>query len=38
MKQAAILVLIAAALAGCGTVEGIGEDLAGASRSVQGWF
>jgi len=26
------------ALAGCNTVAGVGEDVAGGARTVQGWF
>jgi len=25
-------------LAGCGTVEGVGKDISGASRGVRSWF
>ncbi|MBO6867743.1 MAG: entericidin EcnA/B family protein [Pseudomonadota bacterium] len=25
-------------LASCGTIEGAGEDISSASRTVQGWF
>lgn len=39
MKKTLILFLISAAtLVGCGTVNGIGEDISGAARRVQGWF
>lgn len=38
MKSIALLIVFAAALSACGTVEGIGNDLASASRGVQGWF
>ncbi|WP_338548144.1 entericidin EcnA/B family protein [Roseovarius phycicola] len=37
MKKIALLALMAA-LAGCGTVEGIGRDLSSASRGVQNLF
>ena len=35
----AILVAAATlALAGCNTVAGVGEDVSGGARTVQGWF
>lgn len=37
MKHLAILGLLAV-LAGCGTIEGVGEDVSAASRTVQSWF
>ncbi|MFE3835699.1 hypothetical protein [Pseudogemmobacter sonorensis] len=27
-----------AALAGCNTVAGVGDDVSGGARTVQGWF
>ncbi|MCB1399056.1 MAG: entericidin [Rhodobacteraceae bacterium] len=33
-----ILVAMIAALAGCNTVAGVGEDVTGGARSVQSWF
>jgi predicted small secreted protein len=33
-----IVVLLALALAGCNTVAGVGEDVTGSARTVQGWF
>jgi predicted small secreted protein len=33
-----ILVAVIAALAGCNTVAGVGEDVSGGARSVQSWF
>lgn len=30
--------LLLAALAGCGTIEGIGQDISSGARTVQGWF
>ena len=30
--------LMAALLAGCNTVAGVGEDVTGGARTVQGWF
>ena len=34
------LALLAAALmlAGCNTIAGVGEDVSGGARTVQGWF
>lgn len=34
------LTLLAAvlALAGCNTIAGVGEDVSGGARTVQGWF
>lgn len=32
------LTLVALALAGCNTVEGVGRDISGASNAVRGWF
>ncbi|HBM58933.1 MAG TPA: entericidin EcnA/B family protein [Citreicella sp.] len=37
MKQALLLSLLAA-LAACGTVDGVGQDISSASRTVQSWF
>jgi predicted small secreted protein len=37
MRRLAVL-LILAALAGCNTVAGVGEDVAGGARTVQGWL
>ncbi|WP_135505550.1 entericidin EcnA/B family protein [Roseovarius aestuariivivens] len=37
MKKIALVALIAA-LAGCATVDGIGQDISGASRGIQSWF
>jgi predicted small secreted protein len=33
-----IAICALAILAGCATVEGVGRDISGASRGVQGWF
>jgi predicted small secreted protein len=35
-----LVILMAAliALAGCNTVAGVGEDVSGGARTVQGWF
>ncbi|MFP4327360.1 MAG: entericidin EcnA/B family protein [Paracoccaceae bacterium] len=38
MKRIALTVFLAAALGGCATVDGVGQDISGAARSVQGWF
>ncbi|MBU2962353.1 entericidin EcnA/B family protein [Citreicella sp. C3M06] len=38
MKQAILLAALAATLAGCGTVDGVGQDISSASRTVQSWF
>lgn len=37
MKKIVALALIAT-LTGCATVDGIGQDISGASRGIQGWF
>ncbi|APZ54717.1 entericidin EcnA/B family protein [Salipiger abyssi] len=37
MKQALLLGVLAL-LAGCGTVDGVGQDISSASRTVQSWF
>lgn len=33
-----MLIVCALGLAGCNTVAGVGEDISGGSRMVQGWF
>ena len=38
MKQMIYLGVLLAALAGCNTVAGVGEDVSGGARTVQGWF
>lgn len=38
MKKAAMIALVLTALAGCATVEGVGRDISGGARTVQGWF
>ncbi|WP_434287239.1 entericidin EcnA/B family protein [Celeribacter sp. SCSIO 80788] len=38
MKKAAVALLFTLTLASCGTVAGVGEDITGASRTVQSWF
>lgn len=37
MKKLMLMAMLAA-LAGCNTVAGVGEDVSGGARSVQGWF
>jgi len=36
MKRIALLALLMAGLAGCNTVAGLGEDVSGGARTVQG--
>ncbi len=38
MKTLIAIVLMTATLAGCNTVAGVGEDVAGGARTVQGWI
>ncbi|MDO6725417.1 MAG: entericidin EcnA/B family protein [Cognatishimia sp.] len=38
MKATALILTLCAALAGCATVEGIGDDISGGARRVSGWF
>ncbi|MEQ9258523.1 MAG: lipoprotein [Roseovarius sp.] len=38
MKRVFALALIAAALSGCATIDGVGRDISGAARGVQSWF
>ena len=39
MRVRIVLVLgIALMLAGCNTIAGVGDDISGAARTVQGWF
>ena len=38
MKKLMALALIAAAVSGCATVDGVGRDISGAARGVQSWF
>ncbi|WP_138934090.1 entericidin EcnA/B family protein [Roseovarius arcticus] len=33
-----IAICALALLAGCATVDGVGQDISGAARGVQGWF
>ncbi|MEB8386146.1 entericidin EcnA/B family protein [Rhodobacteraceae bacterium KMM 6894] len=37
MKKLMIVAMMTL-LAGCATVEGVGQDISGASRGVQSWF
>lgn len=37
MKTILALIMLAT-LTSCGTVAGVGEDISGASRKVQGWL
>ncbi|WP_167646295.1 entericidin EcnA/B family protein [Mameliella alba] len=32
------VITLAVGLAGCGTVDGIGQDISAGARTVQGWF
>ena len=34
----ALIAASALLVAGCGTIEGVGKDISGAARTVQGWF
>ena len=38
MKNLAIVGAILALLAGCNTIAGVGDDISGGARRVQGWF
>lgn len=33
-----LIILMALTLAGCNTVAGVGDDVSGGARTVQGWF
>lgn len=37
MKKVIVFALIAA-LSGCATVDGMGQDISGAARGIQSWF
>ncbi|MGR3272214.1 entericidin EcnA/B family protein [Thalassococcus profundi] len=37
MKTLMILTMMAA-LAGCATIDGVGQDISGGARTVQSWF
>jgi predicted small secreted protein len=38
MKKLVLLGIVAAALSACNTVAGVGEDVSGGARTVQGWL
>lgn len=38
MRRLILLAALAAALTGCNTIAGVGEDVSGGARTVQGWF
>ncbi|WP_395540056.1 entericidin [Neotabrizicola sp. sgz301269] len=38
MKKLAVLLAVFAALSACNTVAGVGDDVAGGARTVQGWL
>ncbi|KEO51836.1 lipoprotein [Thioclava pacifica] len=38
MKKLVLLAALAAALAGCNTVAGVGDDVSSGARTVQSWF
>lgn len=38
MRKMMVLAAMLAALAGCNTVAGVGEDVSGGARKVQGWL
>lgn len=38
MKKLVILLAALAALSACNTVAGVGDDVAGGARTVQGWL
>ena len=38
MKKLFAVALIAVSLSGCATIDGVGRDISGAARGVQGWF
>lgn len=38
MKTWILLLLATTTLAACNTVAGVGEDVSGGARTVQGWF
>ncbi len=37
MRKLAVIAVLAL-LAGCATVDGVGQDISGGARRVQGWF
>mgnify|MGYP001390840715 CR=1 FL=1 len=38
LVTASLVGSLAGSLAGCNTVAGVGEDVSGGARTVQGWF
>lgn len=38
MKKILLIGAVLAALAGCNTIAGVGDDVSGGARTVQGWF
>jgi predicted small secreted protein len=38
MKNLLLLAAALAALAGCNTIAGVGDDVSGGARTVQGWL
>lgn len=38
MKKIILPLLLAAGLAGCNTVSGVGQDVSQGAQTVQGWF
>lgn len=38
VSRKAFVIAITLLMAGCATVEGIGEDISGSARRVSGWF
>ena len=36
--RGAVLCVLLAGLAGCNTVAGVGDDVSGGARTVQGWL
>lgn len=38
MARLLVIGAVLAALSGCNTVAGVGDDVSGGARTVQGWF
>ncbi|WP_375259975.1 entericidin EcnA/B family protein [Citreimonas sp.] len=38
MKRAIVVLGLGALLAGCGTVDGLGQDISSGARTVQSWL
>ncbi|KEP71534.1 entericidin [Thioclava dalianensis] len=38
MKMLILMAAMAVTLAGCNTVAGVGDDISGTARTVQGWM